>query len=267
MFRHHCAFIAFLLSLGSIAVADEIEPVIRFSFESDLPTTSIGAASIQEGLLRSPRYPDFPSSNRVLELEAPAYLRLPDSGGSQFDFDHGDAVTFEAWIRLDRVGDNIAIVSKGRTGRSGYKSINQNWAFRLRKHGGLACPNFLFRSRDGEDHVGDWHRWTATDGFAAGPRWHHVALRYEFGKPGSIVAFVDGRKVDGKWDMGGATDQPPIVDDDDVLVGSTMDGHVGNSLDGAIDNLAIYRELVPDEVLAARYRRIPIEVTPPNLIA
>lgn len=262
-----CRIICFVACFPAFLFAsdNEASTLLNLTFDSELPGERVGSVSVSAGSLITPRYPDFPESNNVLKLDSPSYLRIKDSAERSFDFDNGDAVTFEAWIRLDKVGENIAIISKGRTGTGGYKAINQNWAFRLRKNSGLACPNFLFRSRDAEGHKGDWHRWTANDGFGSGPRWHHVALTYKFGDPKSIRAFVDGKEVKGKWDMGGATEHPPVVDDDDVLIGSTMNGNPGNSFDGSMDNLAVYRDILPAEELMARYRRTPVEVKPPEV--
>ena len=163
--RQALCFVVCVLFATSVRADDE--PLLRLTFEGDLPGQAIGAAKLESGNLIAPRYPLFPETNCVLTLEAPAYLRLADSDARSFDLDNGDAVTFEAWVQLDEVRENVAIVSKGRTASGGYKSTNQNWAFRLRKNKGLACPNFLFRSRDEDSQKGDWHRWTANRGLSA----------------------------------------------------------------------------------------------------
>ena len=43
-------------------------------------------------------------------------------------------------------------------------------------------------------------------------------------KPDSIRGYVDGKKTGGKWDMGGATDRAPTVDDDELWIGSSLGG-------------------------------------------
>mgnify|MGYP002628054754 FL=1 len=237
-----------------------------FNDAKSLPGTSIGAAKLVSSELKSPVYPDFDPSNKVLQLKSPAWIKIADTGEqSQFDFDNGDAVTFESWVRIDSISGNMCLVGKGRTAAAGEKAINQNWAFRLSNNKGQACLNFLFRSRRTEDHAGDWHRWTSTTGFTSGSRWHHVAVSYKFESPESIQGFIDGKAVKGSWDMGGATTQPPVVDNDDVWIGSTMGGVKSNSLDGALDNLTIHRREVPASELTARFRWSPPPVVPPTI--
>ena len=92
-------------------------------------------------------------------------------------------------------GEHVYLVSKGRTDSSGAKSANQNWALRLRKQGSRVALNFLFRSRADDKTAADWHRWTSTTGLVSGSRWHHIAISYEFGKPGSIRGYLDGKEV------------------------------------------------------------------------
>lgn len=262
--------IQFRLVLLAVAVctnafAEDAGTVAQWRFENseDLPGEIVGGAEVVDSQLQQPRYPDFASGNKVLQLKAPAWLRIADDAEeSQFDFDNGDAVTFEAWVRVDLMTDNVYLMGKGRTGKSGQKALNQNWAFRLRKYKGATCVNFLFRSRKTDDHPGDWHRWTSTEGFSSGSRWHHVAVSYKFGEPESIRGFIDGKEVKGAWDMGGPTKQPPVVDDDDVWIGSSMGGSKGNSLHGAIDNLIIHRRELPRDELLSRFRW-----TPPPLVA
>lgn len=264
----------FVIAGGTCLCADESRisdqlPAAHWTFDAtdDLPGEIHGQAGVAEGGLQQPRYPGFGTDNSVLQLKAPAWLTISDTEDeTRWDFDNGDAVTFEAWVRIDKLGENMCIVSKGRTGNSGPTSINQNWAFRLRKHKGQCCVNFLFRSRPSEDHKGDWHRWTSKSGFSSGSRWHHVAVCYEFGKPDSIVGFIDGKKVSGDWDMGGATQQPPVVDNDAVWVGSTMDGNAGNSLHGALDNLTIHRRIVPADELKSRFQWNPPPLKPPTMV-
>ena len=245
--------------------ADSI--VWEFNRADHLPGEPVGLARVVPGTLHEPVYPGFAVENRVLELAAPSWIRIPDDGENRFDFTTGDDVTFEAWVRLQSLGENMCLIGKGRTGTSGYKSINQNWAFRLRQVGGTARLNLLFRSQDAEGHKGDWHRWTSDAGITAGRRWHHVAISYRFGEPDSICGVLDGRVVKGRWDMGGPTTAPPIVDDDDVWIGSTMAGNKANSFDGAIDQLAIHRRRLPPAELQQRFRWNPPEARPPEIPA
>ncbi|HND55158.1 MAG TPA: hypothetical protein PLV92_22245, partial [Pirellulaceae bacterium] len=90
-----------------------------------------------------------------------------------------------------------------------------------------------------------------------------MAIRYTFGKPDSIRGYIDGRETTGDWDMGGKTTRPPIVDVDDLSVGSGNGGGAGNRFDGAIDELTVYRGDVPAEELLRRFQFVP----PPPALA
>ena len=255
---------------ASQAVADPpaAEPIVHWAFDSGLPGKPQGNARGQAAGPTAPLYPTFGKNNPALALEAPAWLQIADANNdTRFDFDNGDTITIEAWVQPTQLRDNAYIVGKGRTASSGPQSLNQNWALRLRKQNGKACVNFLFRSRAEAANPGDWHRWTSTAGFSTGRRWHHVAVIYTFGKPESIRGFLDGRQVSGKWDMGGPTRRPPVVDNDAVWIGSAMNGSSGNSFHGAIDEVAIYRRALPTADLLSRYQWKPPQLKPPTIPA
>ena len=225
-----------------------------------------GKVAIQNAGPTSPRYPDFGKSNKALDFSSTSHIAIPDSATeNKFRFDQGDTITVETWINVRSMQDHAYIIGKGRTARSGAKSTNQNWAVRLKQSGGAACLNFLFRSRGDKTHPSDWHRWTSNNGFGAGSGWHHVALTYKFGDAKSLRGFIDGREVKGKWDMGGATDRPPVVDDDDVVIGSGMNGLPNNSLDGLLDELAVYRSELNANELKSRFKYVPKPVSRPKL--
>src|SRR5207244_4021 len=100
----------------------------------------------------------------------------------------------------------------------------------------------------------DFHRWTSKTGFETDGDWHHVAVSYAFGKADSVHGYIDGQPVDGVWDYGGATSEGPVVDDDELWIGSASALNPGNSFHGAIDEVAIYRSALPAERMAARYQ-------------
>lgn len=205
---------------------------------------------------RPPELPLFETTNCAVEFSSgsTAWLRIADPGeASPLDFDQGDAITIEAWVSLEdaRRSGYYYILGKGRTGRGGKQSENHNYALRLQGKGTQAVLSFLFRSAGDE---GEWHRWTSSSGASVGDGWHHVAVTYEFGKPKSIRGYVDGEPVNGKWDMGGETDRPPVVDDDELWIGSSMGGNVGSTFVGRLDEVALYRTALPAERIATRYR-------------
>ncbi len=247
------------------------QPALYWSFDSKTPleaNTVQGHAEVtSQNAATAPEFPDFGAKNRALRLQKPAFVRIADEGAnSRFDFDNGDEFTAEAWVNPASIAGYACILTKGRTSNPGMPANNQNWAFRLAGTGGSANVNFLFRSRPNGDWKGDWHRWTSTTGFAAGSGWHHVAVSYKFGDPKSIRAFVDGREVKGKWDMAGETTQPPVIDDDEVWLGSTMGGIASNSFHGLIDEIALHRRVLPAEELKSRWNYAPQPLQAPKLV-
>ncbi|MFT5467203.1 MAG: cytochrome c553 [Verrucomicrobiales bacterium] len=257
-----------LLNLALISSLAAADPVFKWSFDDKLDPAAAqtGTITLTSDGPTAPEFPDFPEKNPALELSRPSWIALQDEGAdSRFDFDNGDEFTAEAWVNLDLIDQQACILTKGRTGRPGFPSVNQNWALRLRKSGSGACVNFLFRSRKNGDHPGDWHRWTSGAGFAAGSGWHHVAVTYKFGDPKSIRGYLDGQEVKGKWDMGGETTQPPVVDDDEVWIGSTMKGSLGNCFDGKMDEIALYRTILSPEELKSRWNYKPKPLPKPEI--
>lgn len=234
---------------------------------------SHGAARAGVDGPRPPEFPLFPADNLAVTLSGDeAFLRVRDPGEqSPLDFDAGDSITVEAWVSSESVaaGSYVYLVGKGRTENPGAARDNQNFALRLfgQSGGGSAAVTFLFRSRDEADgKAGDWHRWTSKTGIVVGDGWHHVAISYTFGKPNSIRGYLDGEPVTGAWDMGGATERPPVVDNDELWIGSSMGGQKASSFRGSIDEVAIYRSVLPAERIKARFQFAesplpPIDVT------
>ncbi len=240
----------------------EANPVAHWTFRE---SEGLGDGAILAPGPRGPVHPGFSVGNTAVALKDGAHLVIPDEGReSRFDFDLGDSFSVEAMVKPTELKGYSAILTKGRTSNAGFPSDNQNWAFRLTSVGGRAGVNFLFRSRAGEHGAGDWHRWTSTEGFVVGSGWHHVALSYTFGKPDSIRAYIDGDEVKGKWDMGGATTAPPVVDDDEVWLGSTMGGNRGNSFHGTLDEVALYRHVVPEKTFKSRFEYVPPPLVLPD---
>ncbi len=205
---------------------------------------------------RRPDYPIFDLKNQAVRFDGKgARLMLADSPDHRFDFTNGDAITLEAWVKMDglRKGSNVYLIGKGRT-KAG--SSNQNWALRLREMYGTACPSFLFATTPaaGDQDDDRWHRWTTRRGLVDDGRWHHVAVSYVFGDPASIRGYVDGEEIPGAWDMGGSTKQAPFVDDDAVWLGSSMAGSPNNSFRGWLDEVALHRRALPAKELLGRFR-------------
>ncbi|MEX2175725.1 MAG: DUF1553 domain-containing protein [Pirellulaceae bacterium] len=255
------------------------KPVAYWRFEDDrgvaekegsawLPQQIAGPAKFGQPGPRPSMFPLFGSENRALRLDQPASLRYDDVSSDEvsgeeagkpgpFDFAAGDTIALEAWVNPAKLagGQQVYVVGKGRTGNPGTVPDSQNWALRLAGKGGDCRLSFLFRDADNRrGNQDDWHRWTSDRGFAAGSDWHHIAVVYTFGQSDSLRGYVDGRPTKGAWDYGGQTDERPVVDDDQIWIGSASGNNAGNSFAGGIDEVAIYRTALSAERIAARWQ-------------
>jgi cytochrome c553 len=256
------ALFPFALSWLAIAAA---APVARWEFGEEDVSRAVPVGEVQRDVPgpRTPEYPGFDRGNTAIRLDGSgAHLALADPGPhSPYDFTNGDAITLEAWVQVEgyKNGENLYVIGKGRTGAAGFAADNQNWALRLRAAGGQFGVSFLFatpRAADAGTRDAHWHRWTTKSGFAPGSGWHHIAITYRFGEPASIRGWIDGQPAAGAWDMGGATAEAPVVDDDAVWIGSSMKASPAASFRGGLDAVAIHREIVSDAELKARFRRL-----------
>lgn len=251
---------ALFLSLISVSGA----PVLRWDFSAEEASQLKSHGEVHRDIPgpRAPEFPDFETTNTAVQLDGKgAHFSFADPGpGSVLDFTNGDAITLEAWVNVSEIaaGEIVAVFGKGRTGNPAFSRDNQNWSLRLRENKGTARLNFLFATerREGQStQDAHWHRWTSLEGFDVGTGWHHIAVTYRFGDPKSISGWLDGRALGGRWDMGGETTEPPIVDDDEVWIGSTNGAASANSFRGMIDAVAIHRELVSADALKDRFHR------------
>lgn len=247
------------------------KPVAYWRFEDDqgaaeldgspwLPALIVGPAKLGAAGPRQDKFPLFDAQNRALRFDKPASLRYADSGAnSPLDFAGGDSITLEAWVNPAKItsGQQVYLVGKGRTGNPGFPADNQSWALRLTGQGDDCHLAFIFRNADNRPgQQDDWHRWTSDAGFAADSGWHHVAVAYTFSKGDSLRGYIDGRRTKGKWDYGGQTDAAPVVDDDQVWIGSAVQNAPGNSLIGELDEVAVYRSALSAARIAARWKRV-----------
>ncbi len=243
------------------AGASDLPRVTRWNFgtEEAAPSTPRGDVIRDQAGPRPPEFPDFAPDNTAIRLQGKgARIEIADPGEkSAYDFTNGDAITMEAWVYLDgiRDGQPMYVVSKGRTHSPNFSRDNQNWSMRLvGEKGNLARVGFLFTSitPEGKKH---WHRWNSEAAFEIASGWHHVAIAYEFGKPENIRGWIDGQPTDGVWDVDGPTKETPVVDNDDVWIGSSMGGSSTNSFLGMLDAVAVHRVALSDEVMAKRFQR------------
>ena len=242
------------LGLAALTQAQSV-PVWNFDGTALAGLTPVGDVKFGQPGPRRPDYPRFDEKNEAATFDGKgAHLEIKDPGaGSLFDFKNGDAITIEAWVKPDglRKGENAYVIGKGRTDPKAANPSNQNWALRLRVLYETACLNFLFATPSGSGVK--WHRWTTPTGFANARRWHHVAVRYEFGKPESIRGWIDGKEFKGSWDMDGPTTDEPVVDDAPIWIGSSQGGLPNSSFRGSIDDIRLHRALVPAEEISERF--------------
>jgi hypothetical protein len=222
------------------------------------PTAIEGPVKFEAAGPRSLKFPLFDGGNQAAWFEKPASLRFDDPGAdSPLDFAAGDTITLEAWVAPTKLGggQQVYVIGKGRSGNKGFPGDNHNWALRLADQEGSCRLSFLFRDADNRrGQADDWHRWTSDAGFAADGNWHHVAVSYTFGQGDSLRGYVDGKLSAGAWDYGGKTDEAPVVDDDQIWIGSALANNAGNSFAGGIDEVAIYRTALSAERIAARWQ-------------
>jgi len=256
--RQLVRLLAFLVSLNASAA-----PVYRWDFGAEETSVLQEHGGVHRDVPgpRAPEFPDFDAGNTAALLDGKgAHFSFADPGPrSPLDFTNGDSITLEAWVNPSEISpkEAVVVVAKGRTGAAGFAADNQNWALRLRENEGLACVSFLFATpKRAEQPKRDahWHRWTSKAGFALGSGWHHIAVAYRFGEPKTIEGWLDGRRVEGFWDMGGETVEAPVEDDDAVWLGSAQNG-AANSYRGAFDAVAIHREIVEKQLLSQRFKR------------
>lgn len=261
-----------IVSYSETVIADK--PVTYWRFEDGkfaVHPQSVGAGMLKSGKAigevavdqagpGSDRFPAFETSSRAVAFTKPGAIAVADPGKkSVLDFDTGDAITLEAWVQVAQLGDGqqMYVVGKGRTKNKDVAAENQNYALRLAGVGGTAKVSFLFRDADNRPgNKDDYHRWNSNTGFAVNNGWHHIAVSYEFGKPESIRGYIDGRASEGTWDFGGASEQGPVVDNDELWIGSALGLNQGNSFRGSIDEVAIYRTALSAERIAARWHAI-----------
>lgn len=249
--------------------------VLRWSFDGPTDSDRLTAATsgapplvlkprgkVQLGVPgpRPSEYPDFAPTNTALRLTAgPNFLSVDDPGeGSLLDFSNGDSITLECWVRWEEPlkGSYPYLIGKGRTHSGPGTTHNHNYALRLANNSKGVFPSFLFADAESaaapQPDDSAWHRWTATEGIAEDGGWHHVAVTYTFGDPESIRGYVDGRPVPGVWDAGGPTTKAPVVDDDQVWIGSAMGG--SSTFTGEIDEVALHRRALTGPEIQQRVR-------------
>ncbi|MAS96133.1 MAG: hypothetical protein CMO55_23270 [Verrucomicrobiales bacterium] len=213
---------------------------------------------------RPPRYPGFEETNEAAFFPGyDAWMVVKDKergGAADIRFRKGETLTMESWLKIQSIGKGhmIYLLGKGRSGDRGEKlgGENQNYSFRLKGTDNGAQLGILFTTEHPETKERTWHRWWSKKTVPASG-WHHVALSITFGKGDSLRAYIDGKAVDGVWDLEGPTDLPPVTDAADLIIGTGFNRGSASSFSGWMDNLIIRRGSVSDEEMATRYSYQP----------
>ncbi|QDT33252.1 hypothetical protein Mal48_25050 [Thalassoglobus polymorphus] len=222
-----------------------------------------GVVAAKQAGPRPSDYPDFSPKNQAIRIDrGKNYLVVQDPGAdSVLDFKAGDGITLEAWVKIDDPlsGSYPYIIGKGRTNNPGTHRNNQSYSLRLATAGGKTALSFFFVDPTGlTKHIHEaGHRWTSNASVPADGYWHHVAVTYTFGQEKSLRGYIDGKAVPGKWDLAGDTTAGPIVDDDELWIGSSVGG--GATLGASLDEVAIYRTALSPEAIK-KHAKVDIKV-------
>lgn len=267
MIRRPYLIISLLIALAPAGFAAESLLEWRFDGKSNEPGEWLGKTKLSDVIddgPQAPSYPGFDKKNQAALFPGKdAWIIVKDheqGGKANIRFGTGDALAFEAWVKVKTIGPGHMVYLLGK-GRNSVKDnplgdTNQNYSFRLKGAANGAQFGFLFTSENPDSKKRDWHRWWSKSTVPLSG-WHHVALVYTFGKGDSIRAYIDGKAVTGTWDLGGKTDLPPVQDEDDLVVGTGYTRSTGNSFRGWMDNVVLYRGALSPEVIAKRYAFIP----------
>ena len=226
--------------------------------EIPAPVFSYEFSNAKEVGPRPPRYPGFANDNAAAAFgKKENAIKITSS--EKLRFSSGDSITMEAWVKIKSIGTGQMpyLIGKGRHG----KGIDQNFAMRLKADEQGIRLGFLF---SGEAPLNDssgesgrsWHRWWSSQTLPEG-EWHHVAIVYTFGEENGLRAYIDGQLSGGTWDLGGKTNRPPVSDDSEVIIGTGYLQGVGQTFNGWMDDVRLYRGALSKETLTSRFKYVP----------
>ena len=237
--------------LGGFTQGNEYK-IWNFDNSSD-SLLKFGNVNFKQPGPRPPEFPDLSNKNLSVRLGGVgSRIVIKDPGeNSYYDFTNGDEISITAWVRMEKFSNHPAyIIGKGRTHNPGFAKDNQNWALRVVGENNLGKLSFLFSTGSNK-----WHRWTSKLSFDPHAGWHFVSLSYRFGEPESIRGWIDSLPTSGNWDLNGPTKDPPVTDNDEIWIGSSMGGNSGNSFTGWIDEISLSRTMLNDNQVKQNFNR------------
>jgi CotH kinase protein/Concanavalin A-like lectin/glucanases superfamily/Bacterial Ig domain/Lamin Tail Domain/Immunoglobulin domain len=210
-------------------------PVHYYRFEelsTAQPAADEGVPGGAPGTYRGGITVSLPSATAVLG----SAMQLDGASGTLVDlgrFHLGDAVSVEAWVRVDP------------NARVPWNAVVARWdgSYEIAIHSDLGVS---FAVRNQVNSIGQ--AWSPSP--PARGQWHHLVGIFS---GGTVRVFLDGVKGDDVALSGLLQDAGPSPDR--VMIGSTRDG-TGSSafnLKGAIDEVALYDYALPPERILAHY--------------
>jgi len=215
-------------------------------------TDAVGETELNvAGPLPSP-FHGFAASNSAVEFAGNGgdYIAVADTGTSALDFGNGDSITLEAWVKPDGASGLNYLIGKGRIGSSNL----QNYGLRLRSVSATSAKlSFIYRNSANSA----WSIHDTTDAvMPVDGKWHHVALTYSWdaGAGYPIAAYVDGQpKAITPYSSSTPPSPSPAVTNEDLWIGSSTAAASGSSLNGKIDEVAIYNRTLSGAEVKEHY--------------
>ncbi|MCB1103036.1 MAG: hypothetical protein KDL10_11765, partial [Kiritimatiellae bacterium] len=135
------------------------EPVANAGGDGKLSAVPHGALKTAEGP-RPSEYPDFSATNEAVRIPTGKNYFVVDDPDNTLAFRQGEAITLEAWVRIDEnlSGSYRYIIGKGRTYNPGTSQKNQNYSLRLLNAAGGPFLSFFFVDEEAEGtgaNIGD----------------------------------------------------------------------------------------------------------------
>jgi hypothetical protein len=270
MSRPFHLFLAAGLLATSVGRSEHIDPttaIASWTFED--PKDIKGVWESKPGVSvpgpTNPAYPHFSVTNKAMQFNGKGMenaLVVKDNGTDgpgSLRLQHGESLTLEAWVKPGNpAGQEIYLIGKGRSHKPAFGTTNQNYALRVKRGANGLQVGFIFSSHDGTGGDRKFHVWWSDDNQQQQTSsWHHVAVTYTFGKGDSLKGYIDGSPVEGVWSFAGVTDRAPVTDADDLVIGTGMTRGPSQTLNGALDNVAIHRTALSPEIIRKRYAFIP----------
>ena len=205
---------------------------------------------------RPPLHPLFDAQNMAAEFKDDTQIVIP--GDQTPTFKHGDSLTFDFWIAPKELKEKqpVFLLAKGDPDRAGKADDNLNYALTVERRSSSSMRvGFCFAAEpEKEGDVPTRHQWWSGTISLTGLEWYHVAFRFTYGDPSSMLLFMNGRMqlFSGKWEK--STVRGPVQRPGDLrLGGASGEGEEKAFFQGRIDSLVLHRGLLKNSEIEDRY--------------